>query len=368
MSFELDTFTQTQPRALRGRRRLGEAQAAAGTACTSGRSARRSRSRSSSTCCSIPKRSRDGLFPELVLFDCHACHHPMSDMRWSPRTRTEPRAHPPQRFEPADAAADRAPRARPPRRRTRSRSTMTELHQAVAGDGGDAIEAARALQRDMLDADRGDSRRAASTDADLRAMLARPRRRWPRRPVPRLRGRGAGDNGDRQRARTSSASAASCRMRARVNAALDAAAATVTRRREVPARARSATALAELRTTVGDDRTERRSMTASTRSRSSAPGPAAFRRRRTRPSSASRTCCSRPRSTLSNTIYKYQKGKHVMAEPQILPLRSPLVVRGRHARGGPRRLGRASSRKHKVNVRHGARGHRDHRRRRRLRR
>ena len=28
---------------------------------------------------------------------------------------------------------------------------------------------------------------------------------------------------------------------------------------------------------------------------------------------------------VSNTIYKYQKGKHVMAEPQILPLRSPLT-------------------------------------------
>src|SRR6187402_1283989 len=27
---------------------------------------------------------------------------------------------------------------------------------------------------------------------------------------------------------------------------------------------------------------------------------------------------------LSSTIQKYQKGKHVMAEPQILPLRSPL--------------------------------------------
>jgi CRP-like cAMP-binding protein/thioredoxin reductase/Fe-S-cluster-containing hydrogenase component 2 len=27
----------------------------------------------------------------------------------------------------------------------------------------------------------------------------------------------------------------------------------------------------------------------------------------------------------SNTIYKYQKGKHVMAEPQVLPLRSPLT-------------------------------------------
>ena len=28
---------------------------------------------------------------------------------------------------------------------------------------------------------------------------------------------------------------------------------------------------------------------------------------------------------LSSTIQKYQKGKHVMAEPQILPLRSPLT-------------------------------------------
>ncbi len=26
-------------------------------------------------------RGRDGLFPELVLFDCHSCHHPMSDKR-----------------------------------------------------------------------------------------------------------------------------------------------------------------------------------------------------------------------------------------------------------------------------------------------
>ncbi len=32
-----------------------------------------------------PKRGRDGLFPELVLFDCYACHHPMSDKRWVPR-------------------------------------------------------------------------------------------------------------------------------------------------------------------------------------------------------------------------------------------------------------------------------------------
>ncbi len=32
-----------------------------------------------------PKRNRDGLWPELVLFDCHACHHPMSERRWKPK-------------------------------------------------------------------------------------------------------------------------------------------------------------------------------------------------------------------------------------------------------------------------------------------
>jgi hypothetical protein len=32
-----------------------------------------------------PKRNTDGIFPELVFFDCHACHHPMSNIRWAPR-------------------------------------------------------------------------------------------------------------------------------------------------------------------------------------------------------------------------------------------------------------------------------------------
>src|SRR3546814_16789178 len=37
-----------------------------------------------------PKRNRDGIFPAFVLFDCHACHHPMSNMRWQPRASTGP--------------------------------------------------------------------------------------------------------------------------------------------------------------------------------------------------------------------------------------------------------------------------------------
>jgi len=32
------------------------------------------------------RRGRDGAFPELTLFDCHACHHPMADTRWRPHT------------------------------------------------------------------------------------------------------------------------------------------------------------------------------------------------------------------------------------------------------------------------------------------
>jgi hypothetical protein len=32
-----------------------------------------------------PKRNQAGIFPELVFFDCYACHHPMSNVRWEPR-------------------------------------------------------------------------------------------------------------------------------------------------------------------------------------------------------------------------------------------------------------------------------------------
>jgi hypothetical protein len=34
------------------------------------------------------RHGSDGIFPELVLFDCHACHRPMSGQRWTPRPGT----------------------------------------------------------------------------------------------------------------------------------------------------------------------------------------------------------------------------------------------------------------------------------------
>jgi hypothetical protein len=78
MSFELDTFMQIQPPHYRaggddGKRlsdgvrswAVGQAMAAV----------------SLLDMLSDPRRGRDGLFPELVLFDCHNCHHYMGDKR-----------------------------------------------------------------------------------------------------------------------------------------------------------------------------------------------------------------------------------------------------------------------------------------------
>ena len=87
MSFELDTFTAIQPAHYRVdgdyRQRksgangvqiwaIGQAMALVATL----------------DAMMDPKRGRDGIFPELVLFDCQACHHPMSNVRWQARSST----------------------------------------------------------------------------------------------------------------------------------------------------------------------------------------------------------------------------------------------------------------------------------------
>jgi CRP-like cAMP-binding protein/thioredoxin reductase/Fe-S-cluster-containing hydrogenase component 2 len=54
----------------------------------------------------------------------------------------------------------------------------------------------------------------------------------------------------------------------------------------------------------------------------------------------------------SNTIYKYQKGKHVMAEPQILPLRSPMQFEA-GKREAILDAWNEGLTKHKVNIKYG---------------
>jgi hypothetical protein len=168
MSFELDTFSQTQPPHFvidadwQKRKRswdpvrvwaIGQALAA-------------------SELLDVlldPRRSRDGLFPELVVFDCHACHHPMSDVRWSPRTNSSPGRI---RLNDANLLMLRQiVRRALPAESAAFDERVAQLHRAVAGDGGDPLEAAQAM-RATLDSLVNQLSFRAFSGEDLRAMVA----------------------------------------------------------------------------------------------------------------------------------------------------------------------------------------------------
>jgi len=116
-----------------------------------------------------PKRGRDGLFPELVLFDCHACHHPMSDKRWTPRIAgLGPGVV---RLNDSSMLMVRAiARVVDPELGNRIVSKMSQLQQTITG-GGDAFGTARALKADVAQLTAELDRRTL-TDADMRAVLA----------------------------------------------------------------------------------------------------------------------------------------------------------------------------------------------------
>jgi hypothetical protein len=115
-----------------------------------------------------PKRGRDGLFPELVLFDCYACHHSMSDKHWAPRV---PGLGPGVvRLNDSSQLMVRAiARVIDPPLGERIADTMVRLQQTVTG-GGDAIGLAKSLRGDMdqLIAQLG---QRTITEADMRAIL-----------------------------------------------------------------------------------------------------------------------------------------------------------------------------------------------------
>jgi hypothetical protein len=116
-----------------------------------------------------PKRGHDGLFPELVLFDCHACHHPMSDKRWAPRV---PGLGPGVvRLNDSSMLMVRAiARVVEPELGNRIASTMNQLQQTVTG-GGDAIGTARSLKADVAQLAAELDQRTL-TAADMRGVLA----------------------------------------------------------------------------------------------------------------------------------------------------------------------------------------------------
>jgi hypothetical protein len=95
-----------------------------------------------------PARGRDGLFPEFVLFDCHNCHHPMSQTRFAPRTVFGGTSAPgTARINDSSLLMLRAVMRSvdPPFAESLAALTLG-LHRAVAGEG-EFVAAARALER-----------------------------------------------------------------------------------------------------------------------------------------------------------------------------------------------------------------------------
>jgi hypothetical protein len=168
ISFELDTFTQTQPPHFvvdeDWQKRKGTWDGVRVWAIGQALAAQESLD-----VVLDPKRGRDGLFPELVVFDCHACHHPMSETRWKPRVGTRPGTI---RFNDANLLMLRQiVRQTYPADSAAFNDLVLQLHRAVAGEGGDAIEAARRLRKG-LDAVIEKLRGREFDNADLRGILA----------------------------------------------------------------------------------------------------------------------------------------------------------------------------------------------------
>lgn len=117
-----------------------------------------------------PVQGRDGLFPELVLFDCHACHHPMSEKRWQPRLDVGPGRI---RLNDANLIMLRnIVKAVNPAGATAMSTQIQRLHQAIAGEirGVDPLAEARKLNQIVEQQIRFFEQRRFAT-ADIQAIL-----------------------------------------------------------------------------------------------------------------------------------------------------------------------------------------------------
>jgi len=89
------------------------------------------------------KHQGDGVFPELIFFDCQACHHPMSNLRWEKRASTGLGPGLPQ-FNDANAIMLRAIAARvAPELGKSLDADVRALHQALSVGEGRPAEIAR---------------------------------------------------------------------------------------------------------------------------------------------------------------------------------------------------------------------------------
>jgi Cytochrome c554 and c-prime len=142
MSFELDTFTETAPKHFVVDKDYNERKRAWSGAKTWAIGQALAVSETMDLMLD-EKRGRDGLFPELVLFDCNACHHQMSDNRWKPKTAFGPSISPGLvRLNDSNMLMLRAlAYGLDPALGERVTQQTRKLHRAIAGDGDAKVEA-----------------------------------------------------------------------------------------------------------------------------------------------------------------------------------------------------------------------------------
>jgi hypothetical protein len=93
-----------------------------------------------------PARARDGIWPEFVFFDCHACHHPLSDTRWRPRPGVGLGPGVARLNDASFLMLRHALAAVDPAGAEALRRELRGFHASVSGGGGGAERAAEALR------------------------------------------------------------------------------------------------------------------------------------------------------------------------------------------------------------------------------
>ncbi len=90
-------------------------------------------------------RGHDGVWPELVLFDCHACHHPMSEARWRARASTGLGPGVPRLSDASFLMLRHGLVAAAPEQAEALRGELRALHQATAKGPAEAQQAAQRM-------------------------------------------------------------------------------------------------------------------------------------------------------------------------------------------------------------------------------
>ncbi len=168
LSFELDTFTTVEPAHFKAdsdyakRKRLwdGVQVWAIGQAIAVSQTLE---------LLADPKIGRDGFFPELVFFDCHACHRSMKSGRWAPRADGLGPGVP--RLNDANLLMVRQiAKVAAPDLAARISAATTQLHQAVSQKSGDPMQVAGEL-RELMNALISRLANRSFNAADLRAIV-----------------------------------------------------------------------------------------------------------------------------------------------------------------------------------------------------